>query len=86
MAITRQTDVDLAGQVETRQSTSGFMLCLDGALIHWRGRTERRAADQMTIIRQTDVDLAGQVETRQSTRGFTLCLDEALIHWRGRTE
>jgi hypothetical protein len=41
MAITRQTDVDLAGQVETRQSTSGFILHLDGALIHWRGCTER---------------------------------------------
>ena len=41
MTITCQTDIDLAGQVETRQSTSGFMLYLDGALVHWRGCTER---------------------------------------------
>jgi hypothetical protein len=41
MTITCQTDIDLGGQLETRQSTSGFMLYLDGALIHWRGCTER---------------------------------------------
>jgi hypothetical protein len=35
------TDIDLAGQVETRQSTSGTMHYLNGMLIHWRGRTER---------------------------------------------
>jgi hypothetical protein len=35
------TDIDLAGQVETRQSTSGTMNYLNGVLVHWRGRTER---------------------------------------------
>jgi hypothetical protein len=35
------TDIDLAGQQETRQSTSGYLLFLNGALIHYHGRTER---------------------------------------------
>ena len=35
------TDIDLAGQHETRQSTSGYLLYLNGALVHWHGRTER---------------------------------------------
>jgi hypothetical protein len=35
------SDIDLAGQVETRQSTSGLMVYLNGVLVHWRGRTER---------------------------------------------
>ncbi len=39
--ITSYTDINLAGQHETRQSTSGYMLYLNGALIHWRGQTER---------------------------------------------
>ena len=33
------SDIDLAGQVETRQSTSGLMVYLNGVLVHWRGRT-----------------------------------------------
>ena len=37
MTITCQKDIDLAGQVETQQSASGFMLHLDGTLMHWRG-------------------------------------------------
>jgi hypothetical protein len=37
MTITRQTDIDLTGQVETRQSTSGFVLYLDGALVRYTG-------------------------------------------------
>ena len=41
LIITCYTDIDLAGQHETRQSTSGYMLYLNGALIHWHGRTER---------------------------------------------
>jgi hypothetical protein len=35
------TDIDLAGQHETRQSTSGYLLYLNGALVHWHDRTER---------------------------------------------
>ena len=38
---TCMTDIDLAGQIETRQSTSGTMHYLNGMLIHWRGRSER---------------------------------------------
>jgi hypothetical protein len=34
-------DIDLAEQIETRQSTSGTMNYLNGVLVHWRGRTER---------------------------------------------
>jgi hypothetical protein len=38
---TCMTDIDLAGQIDTRQSTSGTMHYLNGVLVHWRGRTER---------------------------------------------
>jgi hypothetical protein len=38
---TYMTDIDLAGQIETRQSTSGTMNYLNVVLVHWRGRTER---------------------------------------------
>ncbi len=36
-----QTDIDLAGQTETRQSTSALMIWIQGALVHWRAHTER---------------------------------------------
>jgi hypothetical protein len=36
-----QRDIDLAGQVETRQSTSALMIRIMGALVHWRAYTER---------------------------------------------
>jgi hypothetical protein len=36
------TDIDLAGQHETRQSTSGYLLLINGVLIHFHGRTERQ--------------------------------------------
>ena len=38
---TCMTDIDLAGQIETRQSTSGTMNYLNGVIVHWRGRTKR---------------------------------------------
>jgi hypothetical protein len=38
---TCMTDIDLAGQIETRQSASGTMNYLNGVLVHWRDRTER---------------------------------------------
>ena len=41
MILTCETDIELGGQKETRQSTSGYMLYINGALIHWRGRTEK---------------------------------------------
>jgi hypothetical protein len=41
MTLTCETDIDLGGQKETRQSTSGYMLYINGSLIHWRGRTEK---------------------------------------------
>jgi hypothetical protein len=41
LMITCQTDSDLAGQVETRQSTSGYLIYINGALVHYHGRTER---------------------------------------------
>jgi hypothetical protein len=34
-------DIDLAGQVETRQSTSGYVIYLNGVLVHYRVATER---------------------------------------------
>jgi hypothetical protein len=35
------TDIDLAGQLETRQSTSSLMIWIQGALVHWRATTEK---------------------------------------------
>ncbi len=36
------TDIDLAGQHETRQSASGYLLFINGVLVHYHGRTERQ--------------------------------------------
>ena len=41
MILACQTDIDLGGQVETRQSTSGYILYLCGCIVHWRGFTEK---------------------------------------------
>jgi hypothetical protein len=41
LILTCLTDIDLGGQLPTRQSTSGYRLYLNGQLFHWRGRTER---------------------------------------------
>jgi hypothetical protein len=41
MYVVCQTDIDLAGQVETRQSPSALMIRIMGALVHWRAYTER---------------------------------------------
>ena len=41
ITVTCQTDIDLAGQVESRQSTSGYVIYLNGALVHYRAATER---------------------------------------------
>jgi hypothetical protein len=36
-----QNDIDLAGQIETRQSASSLMIWIQGALVHWRETTEK---------------------------------------------
>jgi hypothetical protein len=41
LTLTCQTDIDLAGQVETRQSTSSLVIYLNGAIVHYRAATER---------------------------------------------
>ncbi len=41
MNVICQTDIDLAGQTETRQSTSALMIWIQGALVHRRAHTER---------------------------------------------
>jgi hypothetical protein len=41
LTLTCQTDIDLAGQVETRQSTSSLVVFLNGTIIHYRAATER---------------------------------------------
>jgi hypothetical protein len=35
------TDCDLAGQIETRQTTTSLMVMVQGTLVHWRASTER---------------------------------------------
>ena len=41
LGITVISCVDLGGVQETRQSTTGYMIYLGGALIHWRCSTEK---------------------------------------------
>jgi hypothetical protein len=36
-----ESDADLGGQIETRQSTSGTIARLDGEIVHWLAKTER---------------------------------------------
>ncbi len=36
-----KTDCDLAGQTETRQTTTSLMVWVSGALVHWRAHIER---------------------------------------------
>jgi hypothetical protein len=35
------TDIDLAGQPDTRQSTSAYTLYINGQIFHWRAHTEK---------------------------------------------
>jgi hypothetical protein len=41
MSVVCQTDIDPAGQLEARQSTSSLMIRIQGAVVHWRAHTER---------------------------------------------
>jgi hypothetical protein len=41
LILTCLTDIDLGGQLPTRQSTSGYLLFLNGVLFRWSGRTEK---------------------------------------------
>jgi hypothetical protein len=41
MTITCQTDIDLAGQIETRQSTSSLIIFINGCIVHYRASTKR---------------------------------------------
>jgi hypothetical protein len=41
ITLTCLTDIDLAGQPDTRQSTSAYTLYLNGAMFHWRAHTEK---------------------------------------------
>ena len=41
VTLTCLTDIDLAGQPDTRQSTSAYTMYLNGMLFHWRAHTEK---------------------------------------------
>ncbi len=41
LTLTCLTDIDLAGQPDTRQSTSAYTLYLNGTMFHWRAHTEK---------------------------------------------
>ncbi len=47
LTVTAQTDIELAGQPDTRQSTSSYILSFNGIIFHWRAHTEK------VIIRTT---------------------------------
>ncbi len=47
LTVTAQTDIDLAGQLDTRQSTSSYILSIKDIIFHWRAHTEK------VIIRTT---------------------------------
>jgi hypothetical protein len=70
------TDIDLAGQHKTRQSTSsGYLLYLNGVLVHWHGRTER------LIIQST---AAG--ECTAMSRGHAACkFIKTILQFYGNT-
>ncbi len=71
-----QTDIDLAGQPDTRQSTSVYVLYLNGCLFHWRAHTEK------IIIKNTT---AG--ECISLSRGNTACkFVRDLLHFMGNTQ
>ena len=39
MTVTVHTDADLGGVLPSRQSTSGLILRVDGAIVHWAAKT-----------------------------------------------
>ncbi len=41
LVVVVKTDCDLAGQIETRQTTTSLVVWVSGALVHWRAHTER---------------------------------------------
>jgi hypothetical protein len=41
MHVVVQTDCNLAGQIETRQTTTSLIVLVQSALVHWRASTER---------------------------------------------
>jgi hypothetical protein len=41
MVCTVYSDTDLGGQIETRQSTTGIIMEIDGAIVHWAAKTEK---------------------------------------------
>ncbi len=40
MHVVVQTDCDLAGQIETRQTTTSLFVLVQGVLVHWRASTD----------------------------------------------
>ena len=47
LTLTCLTDIDLAGQPDTRQSTSAYTLYLNGAMFHWRAHTENSSLNPL---------------------------------------
>ena len=74
--VTCETDIDLAGQVESRQPTSGYVLKLNGVPTHWRASTEK------VITLST---AAG--EYIALSRGNTACkFVSSILHFMGNPE
>jgi hypothetical protein len=71
LTLTAQTDIDLAGKPDTRQSTSAYMLYLNGTLFHWRAHTEK------LIIKNT---MAG--EFISLSRGNEACKTHPTLLWQ----
>ena len=42
------SDTDLGGQIETRQSTTGIIVEIDGAVVHWQAKTEKLVMNSTT--------------------------------------
>ena len=70
MTLVIESDTDLGGQIETRQSTSGVIAHLDGHIIHWLAKTER-----MVFNGTTKAEYVGLTRSNALGKHLTVMLE-----------
>jgi hypothetical protein len=70
MTLVIESDTDLGGQIETRQSTSGVIAYLDGHIIHWLAKTER-----MVFNGTTKAEYVGLTRSNALGKHITVILE-----------
>ena len=70
MTLVIESDTDLGGQIETRQSTSGVIAYLDGHIIHWLAKTER-----MVFNGTTKAEYVGLTRSNALGKHITVMLE-----------